>query len=211
MIILKSFEGTYSIDLVMLVSLFSILFAIIIIIAKNPIHSILFLIGLFMTISIYLMLTGLVFIGLSYLLVYVGAISILFLFIVMLINIRVSELITEGKNSLILALITIIAFNYSVSSGMPENIIINRYGESYHSWLGAEGGEKTDIARNLVMLYKDNLVGNVNFKYWETVLVQVSHISGLGNILYTSLFIFIILISLILLLALVGVIIIIKS
>ena len=34
----------------------------------------------------------------SYLLVYVGAVSILFLFILMLINIRVSELISDTDN-----------------------------------------------------------------------------------------------------------------
>ncbi len=51
-----------------------------------------------------------VFIGLSYLLVYVGAVSILFLFILMLINIRVSELM-ETNNNIPLAIITILAFS----------------------------------------------------------------------------------------------------
>src|SRR5438045_3332304 len=81
-----------------------------IIITKNPIISVLYLILLFSSVSCYLIFIGIKFIGISYLLVYVGAVSILFLFILMLINIRVSELISDTNNNLPLALITIIAF-----------------------------------------------------------------------------------------------------
>lgn len=49
------------------------------------------------------MAIGLNFIGLVYLVVYVGAISILFLFILMLINIRLSELDDNTLNSIPLA------------------------------------------------------------------------------------------------------------
>ena len=72
------------------VSLASIFSGIFVIISKNPIVSVLFLIGLFLNVAGYLMLLGINFIGLSYLLVYVGAVSILFLFILMLINVRIS-------------------------------------------------------------------------------------------------------------------------
>ena len=58
-----------------LISLIAILCGIFVIISKNPIFSVLFLIGLFLSISIYLILLGTSFIGLSYLLVYVGAVS----------------------------------------------------------------------------------------------------------------------------------------
>jgi len=93
------------------VSLAAILAGLLVIISKNPIVSVLFLIGLFLTISGYLMMLGLNFIGLSYLLVYVGAVSILFLFILMLINVRISELVTDSSNSLPLAVLIGIVFN----------------------------------------------------------------------------------------------------
>jgi NADH-ubiquinone oxidoreductase chain 6 len=51
------------------------------------------------------MLSGMVFIGIAYLLVYIGAVSILFLFILMLINVRISELQGNTNNGLPLALI----------------------------------------------------------------------------------------------------------
>ena len=64
------------------VSLASIFCGIFVIVSKNPIVSVLFLIGLFLNIAGYLMLLGINFIGLSYLLVYVGLVFILLLIII---------------------------------------------------------------------------------------------------------------------------------
>jgi NADH-ubiquinone oxidoreductase chain 6 len=97
----------------------SIVCGILVIISKNPIVSVLFLIGLFLSISCYLIMLGLNFIGLSYLLVYIGAVSILFLFILMLINVRISELLVDTSNSIPLAIIVGISFNYTVNNILP--------------------------------------------------------------------------------------------
>jgi NADH-ubiquinone oxidoreductase chain 6 len=94
-----------------ILSIAAVISGLLVIISKNPIVSVLFLIGLFLSISGYLMMLGLNFIGLSYLLVYVGAVSILFLFILMLINVRISELVTDTSNSLPLAILIGIVFN----------------------------------------------------------------------------------------------------
>src|SRR6202451_513906 len=83
---------------------------------------IVFLIGLILSISSYLIILGINFIGLSYLLVYVGAVSILFLFILMLINVRISELLSDTSNSIPLAVIIAIAFNYPVYQILPYSI-----------------------------------------------------------------------------------------
>lgn len=77
----ESFTNKYNVEALDILSIFIIICGIYIIISKNPIVSILFLIGLFGGISSYLILTGLSFIGLSYLIIYLGAVSILFLFI----------------------------------------------------------------------------------------------------------------------------------
>jgi NADH-ubiquinone oxidoreductase chain 6 len=97
----------------------SLISGIFVIISKNPIISVLFLIGLFLCISTYLMLLGMTFIGIAYLLVYIGAISILFLFILMLINIRISELQGNTNNSLPLALITGVFLYYFLHKVLP--------------------------------------------------------------------------------------------
>ena len=66
-----TFNG-YSIYNLDLLYIIAILLTILVIISKNPIVSVLYLIGLFLSISAYLILTGLNFLGLSYLLVYIG-------------------------------------------------------------------------------------------------------------------------------------------
>ena len=83
----ETFTNGLNYSMINFISFMSILCGIFVIISKNPIVSVLFLIGLFLNIAGYLMMLGMNFIGLSYLLVYVGAVSILFLFILMLINI----------------------------------------------------------------------------------------------------------------------------
>ena len=80
-IINETLTNGYLPQILNLIYMFAILCGIFIIISKNPIVSVLFLIGLFAGISCYLIMLGLSFIGLSYLIVYVGAVSILFLFI----------------------------------------------------------------------------------------------------------------------------------
>jgi NADH-ubiquinone oxidoreductase chain 6 len=113
----------FLIEILDILSLICILFGIYTIISKNPVVSVLFLIGLFSTISCYLILIGLSFIGISYLLVYVGAISILFIFILMLINIRISELLSDTNNYLPLAMLSVIPFVYILGQSISFNSI----------------------------------------------------------------------------------------
>src|SRR6266480_1588688 len=113
-----TFNGysAYNLDLLYIIA---ILLGILVIISKNPIVSVLFLIGLFLSISAYLILTGLSFIGLSYLLVYIGAVSILFLFILMLINVRISELLSDSSNSIPLGILVGLSYYYYVYNILP--------------------------------------------------------------------------------------------
>ena len=111
----------FLVEVLDILSLICILFGVYTIIIKNPIVSVLFLIGLFSTISCYLILIGLSFIGISYLLVYVGAVSILFLFILMLINIRISELSSDTNNYLPLAMLSVIPFVYILGQNISFN------------------------------------------------------------------------------------------
>ena len=177
-----TFSGynVYSLDLLYLVA---ILLGIFVIISKNPIVSVLFLIGLFLCISVYLILTGLNFIGLSYLLVYIGAVSILFLFILMLINVRISELLIDSINSIPLALIVGSFFNYFVNNILPYMVMTNNL--SYHF----------SIKKKLT---------NVTSVSWDGYLAETSHITSIGNILYGNYSIWLIITSIILLLAMVG-------
>ena len=75
----------------------AILIGILVITSKNPVVSVLFLISVFVQVAGYLCLLGVGFIGISYLIVYVGAIAILFLFVVMMLNLQLQELKIVGK------------------------------------------------------------------------------------------------------------------
>jgi NADH-quinone oxidoreductase subunit J len=68
-----------------------ILSALLVILSKNIIQSILYLILVFLLCSVLFIYVGADFIGLIILIVYIGAISVLFLFVVMMLNIRVLE------------------------------------------------------------------------------------------------------------------------
>ena len=59
--------------------------------SKNPVYSVLFLILVFCNSAGLLLLLNLDFFALIFLIVYVGAIAVLFLFVVMMLNIKLTE------------------------------------------------------------------------------------------------------------------------
>jgi len=75
----------------LLSSIFSITF-------KNPVISVIFLIATFVTGAGYLI--GIHFVGLSYIIVYVDAIAVLFLFVILLINIKLTDITETGDKYL---------------------------------------------------------------------------------------------------------------
>ena len=58
----------------------------------NPVNSVLWLIVSFVAVACYLITAGITFIGLSYIIVYVGAIAVLFLFVVIILNLANQDL-----------------------------------------------------------------------------------------------------------------------
>ena len=171
------FLGTnngYLAEILDFISFISIFCGILVVIYKNPVISVLFLIGLFVSVAGYLVLLGLDFIGIAYLLVYVGAVSILFLFILMLINVRISELLSDTSNSLFLAIFIAILFYSNVDL----------------------------LYLNGMHFY--NIITYSTSQSWDGYLAVSSHITSIGNVMYTSYSIWLILTSIILLLAMVG-------
>lgn len=181
----------YSTGFLDIFAILSIFLGIFIIVTKNPIISVLYLILLFSSISCYLIFIGIKFIGISYLLVYVGAVSILFLFILMLINIRVSELISDTNNNLPLALITIIAFFIPFNNLLPD-------AKTKFNLMGFE------FNRLLQDLTNTKQISYVTSKNWDGNLLDSTDIMSIGNLMYTSYSIWLLITSIILLLAMVG-------
>ena len=203
------YTNGYRVEVLDIISLFAVLCGILVIIIKNPVVSVLFLIGLFVCIASYLSLLGLNFIGLSYLLVYVGAVSILFLFILMLINVRVSELTGNPSNSIPLAIFICLSFSYPINQILPYSITsFNSSIFNFNVTLSNVLDNKFNFLYNLFNLNDIELdnggVSYVTSKIWDGNLAETNHITSIGNIMYTSYSIWLILTSIILLLAMVG-------
>lgn len=192
------FTNGYKPEFLDILTLFAILCGILVIVSKNPIVSVLFLIGLFLSVSSYLMTLGLNFIGLSYLLVYVGAVSILFLFILMLINVKVSELLSNTNNSIPLAVILSVSFYYPVSKILPYSTA--KFGnadisiDSFNDYINIQFNT----------LEENSVLYLVTSKIWDGNLSESSHITSIGNIMYSSYSIWLLITSIILLLAMIG-------
>jgi NADH-quinone oxidoreductase subunit J len=73
-----------TLDLFYLFSILAVLSAIMVISSRNPVHSVLFLILVFVNGSGLLLLIEAEFIAIMFIVVYVGAIAVLFLFVVMI-------------------------------------------------------------------------------------------------------------------------------
>jgi len=205
----ETYTNGFRVDVLDTISILAILCGILIITIKNPVGAVLFLIGLFLNIAVYLMVLGLNFIGLSYLLVYVGAVSILFLFILMLINVRTSELVSNTINSIVLAVFIAISFNFPVYGVLPySNADFKSYSFNLDTGLDQILINTKDFLMKIFKIsgteYNHEKLSYVTSKTWDGNLSETNHITTIGNIMYTSYSIWLILTSLILLLAMVG-------
>ncbi len=82
-------------------SIIAIFSAIMVTVSRNTVHSVFFLILDFITISCLFIMIGAEFIGMIMLIVYVGAVAVLFLFVVMMLNVskQKNEWLGDKKNS----------------------------------------------------------------------------------------------------------------
>lgn len=83
--------------LIDILSFTTLLSGVLVITSKNPVIAVIFLISVFVNAAGYLILLGIGFIGISYIIVYVGAIAVLFLFVIMMINIKLTDILETGS------------------------------------------------------------------------------------------------------------------
>ena len=137
-------------------SFIAIISAIMLTVSKNTVHSVFFLILDFISISCLFIMIGAEFLGMIMLIVYVGAVAVLFLFVVMMLNVTVQETKTSSRKGLI----------NNISVGSTVAIII------FLELLIAVGGWK----------YKDSFLPLSSIKPNS----GLSNTHALGNILYTD-------------------------
>jgi len=130
--------------------------AVMVVVSKNSVNSVLFLILDFVSVSILFIMIGAEFLGMIMLIVYVGAVAVLFLFVVMMLNVSQSKTHPVIKKS----------FINNISVGYLVGIII------FFELLVVIGGWKyKGISVPLSSLNLSNNISNTH---------------ALGNILYTD-------------------------
>jgi len=137
-------------------SIIAIISAIMVTASKNTVHSVFFLILDFISISCLFIMIGAEFLGMIMLIVYVGAVAVLFLFVVMMLN------VAQQKNQWFLS--------KTSSRHIPIGLIISSI--IFFELIIVVGGWK----------YKPNLVSQNNL----SVTNDVSNTHSLGQILYTD-------------------------
>ena len=95
-----------------LLPLFAVIAGIFVISTKNAIISVFNLIVLYILVAFYLIYIGMTYLGISYIIIYIGAIAILFLFIIMMIDIEVVE--KRNNNYLPLLFLLLCGFFFSL-------------------------------------------------------------------------------------------------
>jgi NADH:ubiquinone oxidoreductase subunit 6 (subunit J) len=156
---------------------------------SNPIHSILILIFVFFLGSLYLFILKLEYFALLFLIVYVGAIVVLFLFIVMMLEIKTLSIAQRFNNlfyyrSWIIFLFVLEILFFS----MPDQIDISPL------ILKMEKHEISLSFLKEINLYVD----------YSLLLQKTEHLYGFGSVLFTENKLAIILAALLLLLSMVG-------
>jgi NADH-ubiquinone oxidoreductase chain 6 len=130
--------NNFLLDLLAFSAVFS---SILVITSKNPVVAVIYLISVFINAAGYLLILGVGFVGISYIILYVGAITVLFLFVLMSINIKLSDILEAGTHytkNIPLAFSIGILFSYELISHFPRSIV-SLQGGTHISWSAAFG------------------------------------------------------------------------
>lgn len=173
------------------ISLLAIFSAIITISIKNPVISVLFLISVFFNISAYLVIIGISFIGISYLIVYVGAVTVLFLFVIMIFNLQISnsQEFQFNNKSLILLISSIFLFE-----------ILHIQEIFFKNFCSIK-------SFNNIFIYSSEgqiNITNISNLDIEQIFSNFNQIESIAIVIYTNSVICFILLSIILLIAIIG-------
>ena len=150
-----------------------------VIFSQNPIHSILILVFLFFNAASLLILLGADFLAILFLIVYVGAVAVLFLFVIMMLS---GKLLKRKINFFYIPLIVLLAliFLFEIFLIIEQNLNF--------------------LSNNIFFL---NEILNPLF-LWQNEITFFSNVEIIGSLIYTYFFYFFIVSSLILLISMIG-------
>ena len=169
---------------------------ILVITSKNPVIAVIFLISTFVNAAGYLILSGIGFIGLTYIIVYVGAITVLFLFVIMMINIKLVDILETGSQytkNIPLGLVISLLFVYEFSYLIPEFTNMQHFSLNILNHLN-----------NFILFPESIFTKNISHYSPEIIINPFIQLQSIGQSLYTYGAIWLIISSIILLLSMVA-------
>ena len=173
-----------SLDKIMIISLLFYFFSnillfssLMVIVVQNSIHSVLFLVCSFISAASLLFILECEFLALLFIIIYVGAIAVLFLFVVMMLDIKTVNLTKDTIKYFPFGSFISIVFLFEILAVVLKNFKANPYKESF-----------------LVNFYQN----------WYEKLDPLTEIEALGQILYTHYVLQFLIAGYILFLAVVG-------
>lgn len=174
----------------------------------SPVLAVVFLIATFVLAAIYLILMGISFIGITYIILYVGAIAVLFLFVIMMLNLKDKDLIEPSSVSLnngIYSFIVVIFFAYLINS-------LTSFSLNFKNFIALEYLGLKDLSYLKTIDQINNIKVNKgrDLSQADISLLDLTQIETLGHDLYTYGAVLLISLSIILLLAMFATIIISK-
>lgn len=183
--------------------------------ARNPVHSVLFLILVFFNAAALLLLLGLDFFAMIFLVVYVGAIAVLFLFVVMMLNIKLAEIHEKKLRYLpiggLLGILFLLEILLIVDNDLIPFIIpvqtggIESFGLSSINPGALQNNDVTQQTEGLQpFLLQQGTIYSSHLTEWSGFVKNLTSIEGIGSLIYTYYFYFFLLASLILLVAMIG-------
>ena len=99
-------------------SFIAVISAVMVTVSKNTVHSVFFLILDFISISCLFIMIGAEFLGMIMLIVYVGAVAVLFLFVVMMLDVDFASLKAEMSKYLPLGLLIVVVLLMELAMGL---------------------------------------------------------------------------------------------
>jgi len=157
-----------------------------IIFSTNPIHSIFFLIVVFICSTIFLLLLEVEFIAMLFLIIYIGAITVLFLFVIMMLNVKIIEFNEKFAMYLPIGIFIGLIFFFEIFYVINENLVI---------W------------KQAYPLFLDNkVIISTNYEHYDYIYVitVLNNVQQLAIILYSKFGYLFILAGIILLIAMLG-------
>jgi NADH-ubiquinone oxidoreductase chain 6 len=171
-----------------LLSFGAILSSVLVITSKNPVIAVIYLISLFINIAGYLILLGIGFVGISYIIIYIGAITVLFLFIIMMINIRLVDILELGNEytkNLPLAILVGVLFIYELFSVLPFTINDINFFNIPLDILNYLNGLLFGLSSNNISSLSNIMDNTLNPTVVDTIINNWLQIEVLGFGLYT--------------------------